>query len=310
MTSEEIKRNELLKAEAKKQLITSGSNTMEGAEARKAIAAEMGAVIQPDLDQFSTARRIFQYGDLTSGGDAIFPVDIENIDAWVLPPRAKVPQNIVHSGEVAINTFSIGSSVEWELRFARMARFDVVSRSREKLQRAIIEQEESYAWSLIDTAVTAYDGTADTRSVDEAGVSGVTKVLLNMMWTKMQETSDFKINLLVMSPTNAAYIREWSSTDTTTVTHAIDAVTQREIWLNFGLTNVWGADVMVVRSPYISDTYIYGFDTGNFGWMPVRLDFVTYDDPTAISSLRQKVIGTEEVGFGITDIRACVRGVV
>lgn len=267
-------------------------------EERRAYAAAIALPIQKDITPQSSVRQIFTVEKLAPGAQASYPLDMDSVDAWVMPGVGAVPQNIVEGEELFVPTFTIDSSVEYKMQYARDGRYDVAARAVEKLKNAMITKEEAQGWAVIRAAATA------ARTVTVAGATTLTKALVNAMMVLIAGNTNqqMKMNLLCVSPTRFGDIRAtWDNTD-------VDEVTRREIWQAGGLAKIWGAYVMELST--LADNEVYGFDTRYFGVMPVRQDVTTYDNPISILKQRVGVIAFEEAGFSALDVRALAKGTI
>lgn len=264
-------------------------------ESRQSFAAAMALPIQKEVTPVSSVRNIFQVENLAPGAQASYPLDMGSVSAWVMPAVGGFPQNIVEGEELFVPTYTIDSSVEWKMQYARDGRYDVAGRAKEKLLNAIVTKEETDGWAIIRAAATA------ARTVTVAGGTTLSKALLNAMFIKMAQTNGMKIDVIFCSPTRFGDIREWSET-------TIDPVTQREIWTRGGLTEMWGAKIFEL--PTLADNEVYGFDTRYFGVMPVRETLQTRDNPISILKLRVGVIAWEELGFVALESRSIVKGTI
>lgn len=297
------KQKELLRATA--------SKTVEGMEARKAFAAQLAAPLRQTRDKVSTVRAIYTVDVLEPGADSRYPVDMNDITAFVMPKEGAVPQNVVASDEIWVPTFEVSSSVYWKLRYARDARWDVVARAKHKLAQSIVKIEEENGWHVLLAG-------ADTanRKNNVTG-SGYVKELLSEQGVKMQRAGS-KLTDVYLSPEAFADIRSWTDTQ-------VDEATRREIFIQGGLANIYGTTLHVMEEFGNGQEYNKYFcnscstngltegeveiqigldlSTNDAFYMPMREEVVTYDDPTAIKELEQGVIAVEDLGFAVVDTR-------
>lgn len=259
---------------------------------RVAFAASVAVPLRQSVAAKSTVRQIFEVDELPPGAYASYPVDFEDIDAWVLPAMGQVPQNIIAGEELHIPTFEIASSAEWGFSYARDGRFNVAQRALQKLEKAIIEQEEEAGWATIRAAVRP------DRTISSAEFTSLSKDALNAMFKKMQEIDGYNVTVIACNSVRAGDIREWGQSD-------VDDTTRREIWRNAGLGSIWGAQILVV--PRLKNDEVYAFDTSRMGIMPIRENIKTFDDPSAVNKLRVRIIGYEDVGFAVVDPKAIVK---
>lgn len=264
-------------------------------EERVAYAASIGLPIQKEVTPISSVRNIFNVENLGPAAQASYPLDMGSVDAWVMPNIGGFPQNIVEGEELFVPTYTIDSSVEYKIQYARDGRYDVAGRAKEKLMNALVTKEETDGWAVIRAAATA------ARTVTVADQTTLTKALLNAMFVKMTQTNGRQVDAVFVSPTRFGDIRNWTSSQ-------LDQVTQREIWQRGGLTELWGAKIFEL--PTLADNEVYAFDTRYFGAMPVREGIQTRDNPISILKLRVGIIAWEELGFVALDSLSIVKGTI
>ena len=265
--------------------------TIASRESREAHAAAFGELILKELPSEASVRSIFTVDVLPAGASPLYTIDIDTIDAWVLPKMGQHPINLVSAEEVTIPTWELTGDVTYKLQFARDGRFNVGERARLRLMDSIVDQEESAGWTLLRAACSA------TNTVTAVGL---TKALISNAMALMESNRGYQPTDLYVSSNRAADIRNWDYT-------TIDPTTQREIFVDGGLGSIWNINIKVVW--FLEDTEAYLFDSreNKLGYMPIRNPLVTYDDPTAIKKYRVGIIAYEEIGFGVLDSQCIVR---
>jgi hypothetical protein len=179
------------------------------------------------------------------------------------------------------------------------------------------------------------------------GAGYLSKELINKMMVGMVR-NDRQLTELWVSPEDAADIREWTDTDIDPVTRReiFQAAGLGRIWnvqlrelkhlgavgkfnindenSSFGIfqdsagsfndysltnANVVDGNGQVTTA---GETQIYGFDTtvNDSMVMPIRAEWVTYEDPQLLRKQQQGVFGWEEIGFGLLDSRMLSMGVI
>jgi hypothetical protein len=265
--------------------------------ARKAWAASLSIPIKKDLYHKGSVRRIFASDPLEPGALASYPIDFSNVTAWVMPRMGAIPINYRDGDELLVNTYEVISDVTFRMSYARDGRFNITQRARQKLSDAILVKEEADGWTLIKAAVLP----ANTVTISGAEGSYMSKKLINEMISCMEEYEGFRADLMFCSVKSAAEIREWDNSK-------LDDTTRREVWQRGGLGGMWGTEIISLNS--LADTEVYLFDTSRFGVMPARQDLMTFEDPTASNRIRISIMAYEEIGFGVLDDRALVKGTI
>lgn len=267
--------------------LTSEKNE-EGAVARREFAEALRLPLNKELPVMNYARTLFDIEYLGPDGQASYEFDADPIDAWFLPRIGSAPQNLIGVTEIFVPCFEVTSSVEWKLQLARQRRFSEIQARGLKLKNAIIRLENEAAWSLIDAVVAKQT----PLSVD--GEAGLTKKVLNAGFKEMESRGEgYRVKYIVVNARRAGDIRDWTTTE-------LDDTTLREIWKEAGLGNIWGADIIIDQTGKVGDNEAYFF-SDNIGPMPIRGDFETFDDPTAIRQYRQRVLAYEEIGLAVFD---------
>lgn len=265
--------------------------------ARRAWAASLSIPVKKDLFHKGSVRRIFDIDPLEPGALASYPVDFANVTAWVMPRMGAIPINYRDGDEVLVNTYEVTSDVTFRMSYARDGRFNISQRARQKLSDAILVKEEQDGWAVIKAAVLP----ANTITIAGAEGEYMSKKLINEMIACMESYEGFKADLMFCSIKSAAEIREWDNSK-------LDEVTRREVWQRGGLGGMWGVEIIPLNS--LGDNEVYLFDTSRFGVIPVRQDLITFEDPTASNRIRVSIMAYEEIGFGVLDDRAVVKGVI
>ena len=268
--------------------------TIASVTARESNAAAFGELILLELPVEASVRSIFTVDPLPPGASPLYTIDIDTIDAWVLPKMGEHPINLVTAEEVTIPTFEVTGDVSYKLQFARDGRFNVAERARLRLRDSIVDLEENSGWTLLRAACTA----ANTTGPD--ATNGLSKKLISDGLALMEGNRGYTTTDMYVSSNRAADIRNWDYT-------TIDPTTLREVFVEGGLGSIWGINIKVVW--FLEDDEAYMFDTraNKLGYMPIREELKTFDDPTAIKKYRVGIIAYEDIGFGVLDTQCIVK---
>lgn len=255
-TKEELK--ELFKATA----------SIENLEAKKEMAAAITVPILQKVRDGSLARQLFATEVLEPGAQASYPVasDIE-APIFILPKLGYVPQNYIEAPgeEVFVPTFTVGTSFDWSLRYAREGRVDIAQRAMTAAARAIIDYEEESAWRLLAPAATsAFPGMGllGPRPAPIVQITGgpaagfLSKELINQMMIKM-ERNRRTLTDIYCSPEDMGDVREWDESE-------IDDTTRREIYVSAGTSVVFGVKLHKVHQ--LGATGKYNINSNNSGY--------------------------------------------
>ena len=135
---------------------------------------------------------IFEVINVEPGASTEFPLDLispgaegEHV-AYTNPGHGRVPERAVEGDYVMIPTYSITSSIDYLLRYARDARWDIVARAMQVLEAGFTKKMNDDGWHTIlaagvDRNVLVYDA--------DATAGQFTKRLVSLMQTVMRRNS-------------------------------------------------------------------------------------------------------------------------
>lgn len=269
--------------------------TASSDENRLAFAEAWGAMISEVLPVESTVRSIFTVENVPAGAVPVYQSDIQPVSAWMLPKWGQHPINVVETEEVTVTTFQVVGDVTYKMRDAEQARISVAERAMQRLKDSIVSYEETAGWAVIKAAVQ------NDKTVSLSGNVGLTKAVANDAFRLMEADRGYKVTDIFLNPRALSDFRSWKATD-------IDPQTQREYYQAGGdIGNLWGANIHLLYELAETEAYFIDASPNKLGYMPIRKEFETYDDPTAIKSFNIGVFGREEIGFVVMDANAIVK---
>lgn len=238
-------------AEETKVLRASGSHNKEIAMLALAEMAEALTVpLRQGILTGDIVDGIFEVVMLDSNATSEFPLDFlapgterEHV-AFTLPNHGYIPERHVEGDYVMVPTYSVGNAIDWNLRYARDARWDIVSRAIEVLRSGFTKKMNDDCWQTLITA--GFD--RNIVVFDSAALAGqFTKRLISLMKTVMRRngggnsTSNNRGMLtdLYVSPEAVEDIRNWN-------VDQIDELTRREIFIAPGdvaLSRIFGVNL-------------------------------------------------------------------
>lgn len=177
---------------------------------------------------------IFERIKLDAGSTNEFPLDFlapgteKDFVAYTLPNHGRIPERNIEGDYVMVPTYEVGASIDWLLKYARDARWDVIARATAVLEASFIKKNNDDAWhtvlaSGVDRNIVVYDS--------DASAGQFTKRLVSLMKTVMRRngggnstsTNRGKLTDLYLSPEALEDIRNWG-------VDQIDEITRREIF--------------------------------------------------------------------------------
>ena len=281
---------------------------------------------------------IFEAIPMEPGTTTEFPLDLlapgeeDEFVAYTNPGHGRIPERAVEGDYVMVPTYSITSSIDYLLRYAREARWDVVGRAVQVLEASFVKKMNDDGWHTIlsagtDRNILVYDA--------DAAAGQFTKRLVSLMKTVMRRNgggNSASINRstltdLYISPEGLEDIRNWG-------VDQIDEVTRREIYQAADgsaiLTRVFGVNIHDIDELGESQEYQKFFSTdlsGSLGpnsdvelvvgldqsandsfVMPVKENVQVYEDDTMHRHQRAGMYGWAEMGFAVLDNRRVLLG--
>lgn len=317
-------------------LMRSGSPNREVALAANAeFAKALELPLRQGLLSGDILDGIFEPIKLAQSATPEFPLDFlapgteKDFVAYTLPNHGYIPERHVEGDYVMVPTYDIGSSIDYLLKYARDARWDVVGRAMEALEGSFVKKMNDDGWHTllaagVDRNIVVYDS--------DASASQFTKRLVSLMKTVMRRNGGGNstsanrgmLTDLFVSPEAMEDIRNWGIDQ-------IDEITRREIYtaadgsLNrvFGV-NLHDLDELGVGQEYQaffttslaasmpgSDTeVVVGLDMRKRDSfiMPIRQEVQIFEDDTLHRQKRAGFYGWAELGFAVLGNRRVIIG--
>lgn len=280
---------------------------------------------------------IYESLPLQPGAVPEFPLDLlapgeekEHI-AYTNPGNGRIPERQVEGDYVMIPTYGIASSIDWLLRYAREARWDIVARAMQVLEASFVKKINDDGWhtvlaALVDRNILVYDADATAGQFTKRLVSLMKNVMVRSGGGNASSIRKARLTHMVMSPENIEDIRNWNLDQ-------VDEVTRREIFVaddgSPTLTRIFGVTLMELYELGEGQEYQTYF-TGQLGGslasndvelvvgldlqtrdsfvMPVRMPVTIFPDPNLHRQQRQGYYGWGEHGFGVLDNRRVLGG--
>lgn len=325
---------------AKAMALCSDADETVRTKAQKAFAAELAEPIRKAVFDESTVGGIFERTVLAPNAtpnyqlDFVKPGDEDQFVAFTLPKTGRIPERHVEGDELWVPTFRVANAIDWDIRYMRMSRFDVVSRALDVYRNGFIRKNNSDAWRVILTAaddrgtiVTASGAapfTGNTSAVSPLVAGQFTKELIARARTAMTRGAGGNGNAgqltdVFLSMEAMEDIRGWSVAQ-------VDDVTFREILKSTdkNLTSLYGVTLHPMTEfgegqeyqAYITTTLGASLPTNTLEWAvgldlskadsfvnPVVQELETFEDPNLYRSQKMGVFGWLEHGYAILDAR-------
>jgi hypothetical protein len=280
---------------------------------------------------------IFETINVEPGANTEFPLDLvapglegDHV-AYTNPGHGRIPERSVESDYVMIPTYSITSSIDYLLRYARDARWDVVSRAMQVMEAGFTKKMNDDGWHTllaagVDRNILVFDADATAGLFSKRLVSLLQTVMRRNSGGNSASVGRGRLTDLYVSPEALEDVRNWGLDQ-------IDEVTRREIYNASGdgapITRIYGVNLHDLDELGEGQEYqtfftsqlggnvqtndlelVVGLDqsTKDSFVMPVKEQLQVFEDPTLHRQQRAGYYGFAELGFGVLDNRRVILG--
>jgi len=317
-------------------LVRSGSPNREVALAANAeIAKALELPLRKGLLSGDILNGIFEPIQLAQNATPEFPLDFlapgteKDFVAYTVPNHGYIPERHVESDYVMVPTYDVGSSIDYLLKYARDARWDVVGRAMEVLEGSFVKKMNDDGWHTVlaagvDRNIVVYDSDANTNQFTKRLVSLMKTVMRRNGGGNSASNNRAILTDLYVSPESMEDIRNWGIDQ-------IDEITRREIYtaadgtLNrvFGVNlhdldelgvgqeyQLFYSNILSGALPGSKSEIVVGLDQSKNDTfiMPVRQEVQIFEDDTLHRQKRAGFYGWSEHGFAVLDNRRVVLG--
>ena len=314
----------------------SGSaNRQESLEATHQLAVALQQPLRQGVMSGDITAGIYETIPLAPGATPEFPLDFlapgteKDFVAYSVPNHGRIPERYIEGDYVMVPTYEIASSIDWTLRYARDARWDIVSRALQVLQSSFIKKTNDDAWHTIlaagvDRNILVYDADAAAGQFTKRLVSLLKTVMRRNGGGNSSSINRGKLTDLYVSPEAIEDIRNWG-------VDQVDEVTRREIYnAEDGVINrVFSVNLHDIDELGVGQEYqnffknelsgslqasdvelVVGLDlSSNDSFVrPVREDVQVYEDENLHRQRRAGFYGWAEHGFAVLDNRRVIVG--
>ena len=280
---------------------------------------------------------IFEKINVEPGASTEYPLDLispglegEHV-AYTNPGHGRIPERSVESDYVMIPTYGITSSIDYLLRYAREARWDIAGRAMQVMEAGFTKKMNDDGWHTllaagVDRNLLVYDA--------DATQGYFTKRLVSLMQTVMRRNAGGntgsanrgRLTDIYVSPEALEDVRNWgldqvSDTVRTAIynadegsavvtrifgvnLHDLDELGEGQEYQDFFINNLNGAvqasdsELVIGLDQSANDSFI----------MPMKQDIQVFEDPALHRQQRVGWYGWAELGFGVLDNRRIILG--
>jgi hypothetical protein len=261
--------------------------------------------------------------------DLLAPGDEDAFVAYTNPGNGRIPERQVEGDLVMIPTYAIASSIDWLLRYARDARWDVVARAMQVLEASFVKKINDDGWHTLlatgaDRNILVYDGDANNGQFTKRLISIMKVVMRRNGGGNTASVKRAKLTHVYLSPEAIEDIRNWGLDQ-------VDELTRREIYTSADGTITKLFSVNLVDLDEIGENQEYqlfftnqlagtlsgsdvelvvGLDMMNQDSfvMPVKQEVSIFEDANLHRQQRAGFYGWGEFGFACLDNRRVLLG--
>lgn len=321
-------------------LVKSGSSHKEEAlAANHEFAKALELPLRQGVLSGNILDNIFEPIQLAQSATPEFPLDFlapgseKDFVAYTIPNHGYIPQKHVEGDYVMVPTYDIGASIDYLLKYARDARWDVVGRAMEVLEAQFVKKMNDDGWHTllaagVDRNIVVYDTDANDGQFSKRLVSLMKTVMRRNGGGNSTSNNRGMLTDLYVSPEAMEDIRNWGLDQ-------IDEVTRREIYTAADGTlnrvfsiNLHDRDELGEGQQYqlFYENVLGGSIPGDETFqkvelvvgldlrkrdsfiMPVRQEVQVFEDDTLHRQKRAGFYGWAEQGFAVLDNRRVILG--
>lgn len=301
-------------------------------DAQREIAKALELPLRKGIMFGDVVTGIFEKMVLEPGSSPEFPLDLlapgteRDYTAYTNPGHGRIPEKHVEGDYVMVNTYGITNSIDFLLRYAREARWDIVARAMQVLEAGFVKKINDDGWhtilaAAVDRNILVYDA--------DAAAGQFTKRLISLCKTVMLRngggnsvTATGRLTDFFLSPEAIEDVRNWGIDQ-------LDDTSRREVYQSADggapLTRIFGvnltglfefgdgqeyqtfftSDLAGSLGPNSDVELIVGLDLNarDSFVMPVKREVEIFEDEALHRSQRQGYYGWAEIGFGVLDNR-------
>jgi hypothetical protein len=320
-----LKANEVDKIKAVLRRI--GSPNVNGSlQAQAELVQALQVPIRQGVTDGNIISQIFTTEVFDAGVATEYPIHFYRQDnaadhvAYTIPAQGRIPQRQVQGDSVTVPTYDVGNAIDILLRYAKEARWDVVSALLEVFRGGIIKKLNDDGWhtilqAAVDRNVMVNDSAASQGQFTKRLVSLMKLVMRRNAGGNSMSTNRGKMTHLFISPEGLEDMRSWDVDE-------VDDVTRREIFVAgdgeyskiFGVNLVdldelgvdqeyqnYAEDVLGASVAGSDNQFVIGLDLENRDSFvqPIREELTITEDAYLHRERKWGIYGWMGTGFGV-----------
>lgn len=310
-------------------------------EAMIALAAALKTPLRSALLDGDILGNIYAPEELAPDATAEYPLDFyqtaqeNDYVAYQIPSEGAMPQRTIVGDAITVQTYDVGNSIDWPLKYSRSARWNIVARAMEVLEAGFVKKMNTDGWRVIIAAGagrTDYNGGAPMVYDSTATNGQFTKRLISLLKTVMTRlaggntatSNRGRLTDVYISPEGLEDIREWDHDE-------VDDMTRREIFTagddGGPMAQIYGVNLHPLDELGVGQEFqtffeglglsmasgdeeiVVGLDLshGDSFVMPVKRALEVYDDSQNLHRrMKAGFYAWQEHGFASLDGRRCL----
>ena len=278
---------------------------------------------------------IFEAIRLESGSTSEFPLDFlapgteKDFVAYTIPNHGRIPERHVEGDYVMVPTYDVGASIDWLLKYARDARWDIVGRAMSVMEDQFVKKANDDGWHTIisagvDRNILVFDNDATQGVFSKRLVSLMKTIMRRNGGGNSTSINRGELTDLYLSPEGIEDIRNWGVDEVDPVTrrelitqegglllrifqvnlHDLDELGEQQEYQNYYTQDLSGTmpstdnEIVVGLDLRVNDSFV----------MPVREGVQIFEDDTMHRQRRAGLYGWAEHGFAVLDNRRVLLG--
>lgn len=318
-------------------VVKSGSlNKVEALNAQHELAVALQEPLRQGVLLGDVVRNLYESRVMPRGSSMEFPLDLlapgeeDEFVAYTNPGNGRIPERQVEGDYVMIPTYGITSSIDWLLRYAAEARWDIVGRAMQVLEAGFVKKINDDGWHTMisagaDRNILVYDSDASAGQFTKRLVSIMKVIMRRNGGGNKASIRRSKLTDLFVSPEALEDIRNWGLDQ-------VDELTRREIYLaaDGSITRLFGVNLTDMDEFGEGQEYqqyftnqlagslgpsgdlelVVGLDMANNDsfLMPIKQEVVIFEDEALHRQQRAGFYGWAELGFAVLDNRRVILG--
>lgn len=323
-----------LREDLKQALVKSGSqNRTESLAATNQLAKALELPLRQAVLSGDILDGIFEPIKLDRNVTAEFPLDCiapgseTDFVAYTIPNHGKIPQRNIEGDYVQVPIYDTGNAIDWLLKYARDARWDILRRAVEVFYYGFTKKRNDDGWHTIlsaglDRNLIVLDSDASAGQFTKRLVSLGKTVMRRNGGGNSSSINRGQLTDLYVSPEAQEDIRNWGIDQ-------IDEVTRREIYVagDESLNRIFNVNLHALDElgvgqeyqrfylnelggalPVGDDELVVGLDLRkNDSFVaPIREEIQVFEDDTLHRQKRAGIYGWMEGGFACLDNRRVI----